>query len=205
MGNEIKPLNSSYPKSNLPRDGEQVSSCHLSASASGTESLSEWPPLKPMLHPLPYPSKQDTVNTVLSCRSPIVFVLDLLGEGGDCWPETRECVHKNVFKKKEGGVSHSGQGNKSHFGAVATDFMFCSKLESDSALCCHCLSLISDRLPHRCEPHPQSQMCKKYHIMSLNLISVCELPFHWTGRKFNPLFLGCPPMGLYEVSGSPRH
>lgn len=101
-------------------------------------------------------------------------------------------------------MSHSGQGNKSHFDAAATDSMFCSKLESDSALCCHCLSLISDRLPHRCAPHPQSQMCKKYCIMSLNPISVCELPFHWTGRKFNPLFLGCPPMGLYEVSGSPR-
>lgn len=42
------------------------------------------------------------------------------------------------FLKKEGGVSHSGRGSKSHFDVAGTDFTFCYKLEPDGVLGCRC-------------------------------------------------------------------
>lgn len=80
VGNEIKPLSSSNPKSNFPREGEQISPSHFFLSLL----ISFWsrvivrglpPPTSEAHNPFSFMPLE--VETFLNCHSPVVFVLDI--------------------------------------------------------------------------------------------------------------------------------
>ena len=101
-------------------------------------------------------------------------------------------------------MSHSGRGSKSHFDVAGTDFTFCYKLEPDGVLGCRChhVSLSFDWLP-RSQRWTTTTISDVQEIVShdSNLISGCELPFPWSGRKLIHYSWAIPPWGYtkYQV------